>query len=75
MTTCHLITYTDLTFLSNINFRHLNDTSRKFITNGNSKLFTFQFGIQFFIFLDEIHHQITNHTIDAVIIRPVAQLY
>ena len=74
MTTCHLITYTNLTFLSNIYFSHLNDTSRKFITDSDSKLLTFQFSIQFFVFLDKVHNQITNHTISMVITSPVTQL-
>ena len=72
--TSHLITHTNLTFLSNIYFCHLDNTSRKFITNCNSKLLTFQFSIQLFIFLNEIHHQITNHTVNMIVTCPVAQL-
>ena len=74
MATCHLITHTDLTLLSNIYFCHLDNTSRKLITNGNSKLLTLQFRIQFFIFLDEIHHQVANHTVSMLITGPVTQL-
>ena len=74
MATSHLITHTNLTFLSNIYFCHLDNTSRKFITNCNSKLLTFQFSIQLFIFLNEIHHQITNHTVNMIVTCPVAQL-
>ena len=74
MATCHLITHTDLTLLSNIYFCHLDNTSRKLITNGNRKLLTLQFRIQFFIFLDEIHHQVANHTVSMLITGPVTQL-
>ena len=74
MTTRHLITYTDLTFLSNIYFSHLDNTGRKLITDRDSKLLTFQFGIQFFILLNIIHHQVTNHTISVFVTCPITQL-
>jgi len=36
-----------------LDFSHLNDTSRKFITDSDSKLLTLQFSIQLFVFLDK----------------------
>ena len=74
MTSGHLITYTNLTFFSNIYFRHLNDTCRQFITDCDSELFTLQFSIKFFVLLDKVQDQVTNHTIRMIIIGPVAQL-
>src|SRR5690606_9544507 len=48
VTSRHLIPYFQLTFLSNINFSHLNDTRWKFITYRDCKLITFE-STQFFV--------------------------
>ena len=74
VTSGHLVTDTDLTLLGNVNFSHLNDTGRQFVANGNGKFLTFQFSIQFFILLDEVHYQSTDQRVGMFILRPAAQL-
>ena len=64
MATGHLITYLNLTFLSNVNLCHLNDTSRQFITDSKVEFLTSQFGIQFFIFLQIVQ----DHLLDKFVL-------
>ena len=64
MTTGHLIPNLDLTFLSNVNLSHLNNTSRQFIADRKIKFLTSQLSIQFLIFLQIIQ----NHLLDKFVL-------
>ena len=75
VTSGHLVTDTNLTFFSHIDLRHLNNAGGKFVTDGDGKLLTFQFSIEFFIFFQEVDDQITNHAALVLISNPLAKLY
>ena len=74
MTTGHLVTDTNLTFLGNVYLGHLNDTCGQLVTDSDGELLAFQLGIEFLVLLDEVHHQCTNQSVGMFILRPVAQL-
>ena len=74
MATGELITHLDLTLLGNVNLSHLQDTRRQLITNGNGELAAVLLSGQLLVLADEVHDQMLNHVIDALIIRPAITL-
>ena len=74
MATCHLITDTNLTLLSDVHLCHLDDATGEFIADGDGILFTHTLGIHLVEFAEIVDDKCTNHTIDASITSPVFQL-
>ena len=70
MTSGEFITNTNLTFLGNINFSHLQNTGRKFVSYCYGKLSAFEFCIKKFIFAYVVHYKFLNELIGMCIIRP-----
>ena len=60
VTTCHLITDFQFTFLCDIHFRQLYDSRRKFVPDRNSILFTFVFTFNFFMLSAIVVKQFRN---------------
>ena len=56
MTTGHLITYADLTTLSDINLRHLDDAIRQFVTDSKVEFLTLENSVHLLIFRDIIEY-------------------
>ena len=74
MTSSQLITDTDLTFLGNIDFSHLQDARRQLITNRNGKLATLNLCIQQFVLTDVVHDKLLYQGISMLITCPVVRL-
>ena len=74
MTTSKFITYLNLTFLSDVNLSHLQNTRRKFIPNSDSKFLTLHLGIHLLVLTDEVHNQLLNKKVSMLIISPAIWL-
>ena len=72
--TCHLITDTNLTLLSDVDFCHLDNAAGKFVTNGDGVLFAHAFGIELVELAEIVDDQCTDHSVNASITCPVFQL-
>src|ERR1041384_3161329 len=59
----HLITNFQFTFLSNINFRELNDTCREFITDFKSETFTLEFTCNDIPLVEVVLHDIADEVV------------
>ena len=71
VTTGHLITYADLTTLSHINLRHLDDTVRQLITDSEVELLALELRIHLFVFSDVVKHALSNEFVLVRIRSPV----
>ena len=75
MTTCHLITYTNLTLLSDVNLSELKDARGKFITDCDCKLFALELRVILVVLLQVVDYELTDKAVGAFVLSPVAELY
>ena len=74
MTSCHLITDLQFTFLSHVNLSHLDNSGRKFVTNGSVILLTFNLTFDLLVLDDIVMQQVTNHIVSLLIGRPFVRV-
>ena len=70
MTTCKLITYTDLTLLCYIYLCHLQDAGREVAANGYGKLATLKLCIKQFILTYVVHNELLDELVGVLIVSP-----
>ncbi len=68
MTTCHLITDADLTTFSDIHLRHLDDTVRQLVADGEVELLALEQRVHLLI-LGDIVHDTLRHELVLVLVR------
>ena len=74
MTSCHLITDLQFTFLSHVNLRHLDNSGRKLITDGSIIFLTFNLSFDLLVLDDIIMQQVTDHIVLLLISRPLIRV-
>ena len=70
MTTCHLITYADLTLLTDIDFSHLDDTVRQLITDGEVEFLALELRIHLLIFSNIVDDALCHEFVLMLICSP-----
>ena len=75
VTTCHLITYAEFTFLSDVNLSQLNNTGRQFITIGEVVFVALEHGISLFVFDDIVVDGLFNQEIQVSVTAPLVSSY
>ena len=73
VTTGHLVTNANLTFLGNVNLGHLDDTARQFIADGNGELLALQLGIHDVVLLEVVDDELTDEHVGVLVIGPIAK--
>ena len=74
VTSCHLVTYADLTLLGNVHLGHLHDAGGKLVTDGDVELAAVQLGVYLLRLAQVVGDKFAYHTVDALVLGPVAQM-
>ena len=74
VTSCHLITDLQFTFLSHVNLSHLDNSGRKLVTDGSVILLTFNLSFDLLVLDDIIMQQVTDHIVSLLIGRPLVRV-
>ena len=72
--TCHLVSNTNLTFLSDVNLCHLDDARWEFIANSEGKLLALEFCIKKLVFLEIVDDELTNQRVGVLVVCPTTEL-